>query len=283
MVGKYKDAMQEILSILREVCITPMIALNFYIYLPKPHLYLCLIQHSGLEGVHREESKTNPVEPKDMDLERLLEQEISQVNEDFSRFVPGSCISKGLNFVVFKYKEDVPSKYVQGIFTRILENKAYTARFLSKIVPIDCICNANLNDLKNVLENIFKSEFPLSAIGEDVCLDKAEPVGADSTIDTTSDDNTRKSEDEVTNSDDNPSEKPSVHKDTWALYFKRTNSNSLSHDSVLDLVTQLLGGKYRVNLKFPDKLIVVCVVKVSPHLIQGFSSFHASNSQSYFI
>ncbi|UKK01603.2 hypothetical protein MACK_002421 [Theileria orientalis] len=235
MVGKYKDAMQEILSILRE--------------------------HSGVESVHREESTTKPVEPKDMDPERLLEQEITQVNEEFSRFVPGSCISKGLNFVVFKYKEDVPSKYVQGIFTKILENKAYTARFLSKIVPIDRICNANLNDLKNVLENIFKSEFPLSVTGEGVCVDTAEPVGADSTINTTYNDKTSKSEDKGSDDHDNSSDEPSVPKDTWALYFKRTNSNSLSHESVLDLITQLLRGKYKVNLKFPDKLIVVCVVK----------------------
>ncbi|BAM40665.1 uncharacterized protein TOT_020000919 [Theileria orientalis strain Shintoku] len=235
MVGKYKDAMQEILSILRE--------------------------HSGLESVHREEPKTKPVEPKDMDPERLLEEEISKVNEEFSRFVPGSCISKGLNFVVFKYKEDVPSKYVQEIFTKILESKAYTARFLSKIVPIDRICNANLNDLKGVLENIFKAEFPLSAIGEGVCVDTAEAIGSESTINTTANDNASKSEDEVGNDGDNSPEESSVPKDTWALYFKRTNSNSLSHESVLDLITRLLGGKYRVNLKFPDKLIVVCVVK----------------------
>lgn len=50
---------------------------------------------------------------------------------------------------------------------------------------------------------------------------------------------------------------------TWSLSYSCRNSNALKRQDVLDLAVQLVGRNYRVDLRNPDKLLIVEVVKVS--------------------
>lgn len=50
---------------------------------------------------------------------------------------------------------------------------------------------------------------------------------------------------------------------SWALCYNSRNSNALKRQEVLDLVVSLIGTHYTVNLKSPQRLVVVQVVKVN--------------------
>eukprot|EP00375_Theileria_parva_P002774 XP_765455.1 hypothetical protein [Theileria parva strain Muguga] len=193
-----------------------------------------------------------------VDKEMLLKSELEDLNQEFNRFVPGPCISKGLNYVYFKKLEDTPSKYVSEIFKEIKNNKSYSARFLSRIVPVDYICEAKEEDLRCTLKSLISKEFPLS-------LANSDKEGSLKESSMTEDKINNKSE----NKENNNSSKILEESDkgesvvTWALEFKRTNSNALGRQQVLDVVNELMGKEYKVDLKRPEKLIIVYVIKVS--------------------
>ncbi|KAF5153705.1 THUMP domain protein [Theileria parva strain Muguga] len=227
ITGKHKDAMQEILYILRQH------SERFY-----PDVSTCSrdVDH--------------------VDKEMLLKSELEDLNQEFNRFVPGPCISKGLNYVYFKKLEDTPSKYVSEIFKEIKNNKSYSARFLSRIVPVDYICEAKEEDLRCTLKSLISKEFPLS-------LANSDKEGSLKESSMTEDKINNKSE----NKENNNSSKILEESDkgesvvTWALEFKRTNSNALGRQQVLDVVNELMGKEYKVDLKRPEKLIIVYVIK----------------------
>uniref|UniRef100_A0A3B0NA21 Protein phosphatase 2C, putative n=1 Tax=Theileria annulata TaxID=5874 RepID=A0A3B0NA21_THEAN len=227
ITGKHKDAMQEILYILR--------------------------QHS--ERFHPDASICSR-NVDHVDKEMLLKSELENLNQEFNRFVPGPCISKGLDYVYFKKIEDTPSKYVSEIFKEIKNNKSYSARFLSRIVPVDYICEAKEEDLRCTLRSLISKEFPLSLANSCKETKLKEPSTKEDKINNESENkenyNSRKGDEESDNVESNV---------TWALEFKRTNSNALGREQVLDIVNELMGKEYKVDLKKPEKLIIVYVIK----------------------
>ncbi|GIX61904.1 protein phosphatase 2C domain containing protein [Babesia caballi] len=197
---KHKEAMQECLTILREHC------------------------ESVNPAFGRAPGTADPSGGA-ANVEDAIKQELLDNKRFFDRFVPGPCISKNLNVVHFKDEADVPSTYVREIFHAILNNRAYSARFLCRIVPYDLVCKAEGEPFTEALTALVAREFPDSQ-ANGVCEkeDKGEC-------------------------------------ETWSLSYACRNSNALKRQDVLDLAVQLVGRNYRVDLRTPDRLLVVEVVK----------------------
>ncbi|EKX73478.1 conserved hypothetical protein [Theileria equi strain WA] len=245
--GKYKEAMQEALSILRQHCE------DFYPLdnqpVEAPATGETSVPETDLRGGAKQESKTSDhretLESHHLEKDGLrgpdydLDREKEEINKYFNRFTPGPCISKGLNFVYFNNESDVPSKYIQEIFSEIKRHKSYSARYLSRLVPVDYVCNATFSTVQETLRRLISKEFPESTCSiESRTTQESEDVSS-----------TKKSSDET--------------KDviTWALEYKSTNSNALKRQEILDLVVAMIGKNYKVELKKPDKLVVIQVVK----------------------
>ncbi|CDR96180.1 THUMP DOMAIN CONTAINING PROTEIN 1-RELATED, putative [Babesia bigemina] len=160
-----------------------------------------------------------------VNVEDAIKAELEQNKRFFDRFVPGPCLSQNLNVVHFRNENDVPSTYVRDIFHSMLHERTYKPRFLCRIVPYDVVCKAEGEPFTKTLTALVAREFPLSqANGISEKDDGSEPS-------------------------------------TWSLSYACRNSNAIKRQDVLELAVQLVGRNYRVDLREPDKLIVVEVVK----------------------
>ncbi|KAK2197806.1 THUMP domain-containing protein 1-like [Babesia duncani] len=198
---------------------------------------------------HVEVGCESPDSPCDhVDIEKSIAREIAGIDRDFQRFVPGPCLSQGLNFLIFRDPRDVPSQVVRGIFGAILTKNLYKARYLSRMVPIDVVCKANEEDLKKELQKLICMHFPNSKAAQIPQTIEAPDHSAETLEDSNN----------VPDAIRNPYQESQV---TWALQFARRNSNTLQRPTVLALVTNLVGQAYTVELKKPNKLIIIEVVK----------------------
>ncbi|KAK1444188.1 THUMP domain-containing protein 1 like protein [Babesia gibsoni] len=162
-----------------------------------------------------------------VNVEEAIKRELEGNKRYFDRFVPGPCISQNLNVVHFQNEVDLPSTYVRDIFHKMLGSDPYSARFLCRIVPYDLVCKAEGEPFTEALTALVAREFPESQANGVVQKEE---------------------------------QKEYV---TWSLSYGCRNSNALKRQDVLDLAVQLVGRNYRVDLRKPDKLLVVEVVKGS--------------------
>ncbi|GBE62676.1 phosphatase 2C domain containing protein [Babesia ovata] len=161
-----------------------------------------------------------------VNVEDAIKAELEENKRFFDRFVPGPCLSQNLNVVHFKNEIDVPSTYVRDIFHAMLNERIYKPRFLCRMVPYDVVCKAEGEPFTEALTALVAREFPYSqANGILEKDDESEPS-------------------------------------TWSVSYACRNSNALKRQDVLDLAAQLVGRNYRVDLRAPDKLIIVEVVKL---------------------
>ncbi|KAK1938660.1 hypothetical protein X943_003203 [Babesia divergens] len=160
-------------------------------------------------------------------VEKAIEMELADSKRYFDRFVPGPWISQNLNVVHFTEEVDVPSTFVREIFHEKLRSGTYSARFLCRIVPYDVVCKAEGDPFTETLTALVAKHFP----------------------------------DSQANGVPEKDEKGDVT--TWSLSYSCRNSNALKRQDVIDLAVQLVGRNYRVDLRNPDKLLIVEVVKGS--------------------
>ncbi|ORM42044.1 putative protein phosphatase 2C 10 [Babesia sp. Xinjiang] len=158
-------------------------------------------------------------------VEEAIKLELEENKSFFDRFVPGPCISKNVNIVYFKDENDIPSTYVREIFHFILKDNAYSARFLCRMVPYDIVCKAEGEPFTEALTALVAREFPHSQANGVLENDEKNEFC------------------------------------TWSLSYSCRNSNALKRQDVLDLAVQLVGRNYSVDLRAPDKLLLVEVVK----------------------
>ncbi|GFE52652.1 phosphatase 2C domain containing protein [Babesia ovis] len=134
---KYKEAMQECLTILREHCESS-----------NPDF------GRGRAGDNTANSAAN--------VEEAIKLELEDSKAFFDRFVPGPNVSKNVDVVYFKNEADIPSKYIKEIFHANLKENTYSARFLCRMIPYDLVCKAEGEPFTEALTKLIAREFPNS-------------------------------------------------------------------------------------------------------------------------
>lgn len=184
----------------------------------------------------------------DLTVEESIELESRKLREDESRFKLIENVSRCLVLIQFNYSNDIPSIMVEKLMKKAYEHKTLgkniksaecllSSRYVSRLVPLDIICSAKLNEIRKNMKNLILSSFKYAYCSN---LNSEEEISPTS----------------------------------WACFYNsRYNSSNINRQEIYDLISELIWGcegnpKYQeykkiypVNLESPSKSILIEITK----------------------
>jgi len=183
--------------------------------------------------------------------------EISQL--DYSRFVPVKNLVKGVSFVRFTYETDVPSEAVEAIFAKAIEKESCIGcRWTCRLIPVDISCKPFPDNFERAVAPLLARWFPSPA--PKAKIEEASPGslskdGKDETI---------------------ISATPAI---TWGCQYVSRHTNTLPREKVYEIVGNIIGKEYKVDLTDSDLTVLIEVNPVfcGASVVRNFHKFAKYN------
>ncbi|KAJ1606541.1 THUMP RNA binding domain-containing protein [Cryptosporidium canis] len=184
---------------------------------------------------------------EDLTVEESIERESKKLKIEESRFILIEDISRCLVLIQFNNPNDVPSVMVGELMESAYNHKIscinnsviecpLTSRYVSRLIPLDIICHAKLDQIRKNMKALI-----LSSFSNAFCSD---------------------------------SNLGDVKKVSWACFYNsRCNGSEIKRQDIYDLATELIWGSednpkyqeyknlYPVNLDNPRKSILVEITR----------------------
>lgn len=207
--------------------------------------------------VREEENEETTEDSNAIDeLESSLASELEDLTDKTKRFVPIREIVRCVSFVKFCRKEDIPSLLVSRILSTAHSGKRYPCKYLTRIIPLDAICKPYAEHFEKAITPLIASSLPESAAAHkkrDVSEGHAEEEVKEAI---TAQLSPRSVEQDESKQTSGVTEARS-YVGTWSCRYNGRNVSTLKKSEVLDILTRLVGPKYKVDITKAEHTIIV--------------------------